>query len=89
MHAVEVRNLTRRFGSRVAVDNLSMSIPERRIFGFLGPDGAGKTTTVRMLSALIAPGSGEAIVASYTLGKDDDMTRQDEERSDANKATSI
>src|SRR5436190_154692 len=54
MNAIETNQLTRAFGSLVAVDDLTLAIPEGTVFGFLGPNGAGKTTTVRMLSALIA-----------------------------------
>ena len=68
--AIETRNLTRRFGDRLAVDSLSLSIPEQTVFGFLGPNGAGKTTTVRMLAALIAPTSGTARVAGHSIERD-------------------
>ncbi len=68
MDAVQTHDLTRRFGQRVAVDRLTLSIPEGTVFGFLGPNGAGKTTTVRMLAALIAPTAGSAQVAGYELG---------------------
>lgn len=52
-------NLTKQFGKRLAVDNLNLEIPEGEIFGFLGPNGSGKTTTIRMLLSLIRPSSGE------------------------------
>ncbi len=52
-------NLTKRFGKRLAVDNLSLEIQPGEIFGFLGPNGSGKTTTIRMLLSLIRPSSGE------------------------------
>ena len=52
MNAIETYQLTRAFGERVAVEDLTLSIPEGVVFGFLGPNGAGKTTTVRMLTAL-------------------------------------
>src|ERR1700730_15524928 len=71
MNAIETHNLTRIFGERVAVDNLSLAIPGGTVFGFLGPNGAGKTTTVRMLAALIAPTDGDAIVARHTLGDEE------------------
>ena len=64
MNAIEAHGLTRTFGDRVAVDDLSLAIPAGSVFGFLGPNGAGKTTTVRMLAALIAPTSGAASVAA-------------------------
>ena len=76
MNAIETNKLTRTFGSLVAVDDLTLAIPEGTVFGFLGPNGAGKTTTVRMLSALIAPSRGSAVVAGYHLGKDSEAIRQ-------------
>ena len=60
-------NLTRRFGDRCAVENLSLEIAEGEVFGFLGPNGAGKTTTVRMLAGLLAPTAGRAIVAGVDV----------------------
>ncbi|ACL03721.1 ABC transporter related [Desulfatibacillum aliphaticivorans] len=62
-NSVEVKGLTRRFGSFVAVDNISFSVPKGQIFGFLGPNGAGKSTTIRMLCGLLAPSSGAGTVA--------------------------
>jgi ABC-2 type transport system ATP-binding protein len=76
MDAIETDQLTRNFGSLVAVDKLSLAIPTGSIFGFLGPNGAGKTTTVRMLAALIAPSSGTAIVAGFRLGQQDQSIRR-------------
>jgi ABC-2 type transport system ATP-binding protein len=62
-----VEHLTKSFGSRVAVDDVSFSVAAGEVFGFLGPNGAGKTTTVRMLGTLIAPTSGTATVAGLPL----------------------
>ena len=76
MNAIETSQLTRTFGSLVAVDDLTLAIPEGTVFGFLGPNGAGKTTTVRMLSALIAPSRGSAVVAGYHLGENNEAIRQ-------------
>ena len=76
MGAIDTSGLTRKFGERLAVDNLTLSIPEGAVFGFLGPNGAGKTTTVRMLSALIAPTSGTAHVAGYEVSRDNDKLRK-------------
>jgi ABC-2 type transport system ATP-binding protein len=59
---VDVRGLTKRFGSTVAVDDLTFAIRRGRITGFLGPNGAGKSTTLRALLGLVAPSSGEARV---------------------------
>jgi ABC-2 type transport system ATP-binding protein len=59
---LEVRNLSKRFGKTVAVDDLSFSVQAGRVTGFLGPNGAGKTTTMRALLGLVRPSSGEALV---------------------------
>ena len=69
---VEVRGLTKRYGSTTAVDDLTFSIPAGRITGFLGPNGAGKSTTLRALLGLIHPTAGEARVegALYTQLQD-------------------
>jgi ABC-2 type transport system ATP-binding protein len=64
---IEMRELTRRFGSRLAVENLTLQVRPGEIFGLLGPNGAGKTTTLRMLAGLISPSSGEATVAGVPL----------------------
>ncbi len=76
MNTIETHKLTRTFGNLVAVDNLTLSIPEGTVFGFLGPNGAGKTTTVRMLAALIAPTSGTANVIGHELGTDNRSIRR-------------
>jgi ABC-2 type transport system ATP-binding protein len=60
---IEVRGLTKRYGSTVAVDDLTFSISAGRITGFLGPNGAGKTTTLRAVLGLVRPTAGEATVA--------------------------
>jgi ABC-2 type transport system ATP-binding protein len=75
MNAIETHELTRSFGGRTAVDQLTLSIPAGSVFGFLGPNGAGKTTTVRMLSALIAPTSGTAQVNGHVIGSDNEAIR--------------
>src|SRR5215212_5731796 len=58
--AVVTENLTKRYGSRAAVDGLSLTVHRGEVFGFLGPNGAGKTTTLRMLTGLVRPTSGSA-----------------------------
>jgi ABC-2 type transport system ATP-binding protein len=65
--ALLVEHLTKRFGARTAVDDLSLSVSKGEVFGFLGPNGAGKTTTVRLLGTLLAPTSGSAVVAGLPL----------------------
>jgi ABC-2 type transport system ATP-binding protein len=69
---VDVRGLTKRFGSTVAVDDLSFSIGRGRITGFLGPNGAGKSTTLRALLGLVLPSSGEARVEGRRYAELDD-----------------
>jgi ABC-2 type transport system ATP-binding protein len=66
--AVEVCHLTKVFGGRTAVSDVSFSVAAGEVFGFLGPNGAGKTTTVRILGTLIAPTSGSATVAGIPVG---------------------
>jgi ABC-2 type transport system ATP-binding protein len=68
--AVEAVDLSLRFGAFTAVDRVSFSVRRGEIFGFLGPNGSGKTTTIRMLCGLLAPTSGRATVAGHALGKD-------------------
>jgi ABC-2 type transport system ATP-binding protein len=69
-HAIEVRGLTRRFGQFVAVDNVSFDVRRGEIFGFLGSNGAGKSTTIRMLCGLLAPTAGTATVGGIDVRRD-------------------
>ena len=64
---VDVRNLVKRFGDLVAVDDVSFSIEQGEIFGLLGPNGAGKTTTISMLSCLLQPTAGEALLDGHPV----------------------
>ncbi len=70
MAAIDVRNLSRRFGDFVAVDQLSFEVKEGEIFGFLGANGAGKSTTIRMLCGLLRPSSGTALVGGIDVARD-------------------
>jgi ABC-2 type transport system ATP-binding protein len=67
---VETQDLTRRFGSTLALDRLNLEIPPGAIFGFIGPNGAGKTTTMRILTTLLVPSSGKAWVAGRSVLED-------------------
>jgi ABC-2 type transport system ATP-binding protein len=67
---IETENLTRQFRDLVAVDNLNLEIKRGEIFGLVGPDGAGKTTTIRMLAAIMDPTQGRATVAGYDTVKE-------------------
>ena len=75
-YSVVVENLTKRFGSFVAVDQLNLNIPKGEVFGFLGPNGAGKSTTIRMLCGLLKPTSGHASVAGFDVGRQPESVRQ-------------
>jgi ABC-2 type transport system ATP-binding protein len=68
--AIDVRNLTRRFGDFVAVDDISFDVRPGEIFGFLGSNGAGKSTTIRMLCGLLRPTTGTALVGGVDVGRD-------------------
>src|SRR5512136_1271121 len=67
---ITVKNLVKKFGSFVANDNLSFEVYKGEIFGFLGANGAGKTTALRILSGLSVPTSGEVTVAGFNAKKD-------------------
>jgi ABC-2 type transport system ATP-binding protein len=68
--AIETQSLTRRFKKVVAVDSLDLAIRRGEIFGLVGPDGAGKTTTIRLLCAIMSPSDGSATVAGFDVEKD-------------------
>ena len=68
-YLIETRELTRQFGSKLAVDHLDLSVPAAGVYGFLGPNGAGKTTAIRMLLGLIKPTSGEVFLFGLPLYK--------------------
>jgi ABC-2 type transport system ATP-binding protein len=74
--AAEVHQLTRTFGSFVAVDRVSFEVRTGEIFGFLGPNGAGKTTTIKMLTGLLAPTSGSGQVAGFDLRRESEAIKQ-------------
>ena len=72
---VEVRDLVKRFGSVVAVDHVSFSIRAGDIFGILGPNGSGKTTTIRMLCGLMRPTQGTAVVAGADIATEPEKVK--------------
>jgi ABC-2 type transport system ATP-binding protein len=74
--AIEVRELTKRFGRFTAVDRLSFTVKKGEIFGFLGANGAGKSTTIRMLCGLLQATSGTAIVGGHDIATQTDMVKQ-------------
>jgi ABC-2 type transport system ATP-binding protein len=72
---IQAKNLTRRFGDLTAVDHLNLEIAEGEIFGLVGPDGAGKTTTLRLLCGLMDPTEGSVIVAGHEVAKEPDAVK--------------
>jgi ABC-2 type transport system ATP-binding protein len=76
MNAIEVQHLTRRFGAFTAVDDLSFAVRQGEIFGFLGSNGAGKSTTIRMLCGLLRPSSGSARVGGIDVGRQPEAVKQ-------------
>lgn len=73
--AIEVDGLTKLFGDFTAVDAISFEVPRGEIFGFLGPNGSGKTTTIRMLCGTIEPSAGTAIVLGHDVVTDPESVR--------------
>jgi ABC-2 type transport system ATP-binding protein len=69
-YAVSVKNISKSFGETKAVDDISFDVKKGELFGFIGPDGAGKTTLFRMLTTLLLPGSGSAVVDGFDIVKD-------------------
>jgi len=74
--AISVEHLTKRFGDFYAVDQISFDVKKGEIFGFLGANGAGKSTTIRMLCALLEPTDGTARVGGFDIGKDPDRVKE-------------
>ena len=69
MNAIEIRRVTKQFGAVIAVNDLSLEVPEGSIYGFIGPNGSGKTTTIRMIMNIILPDSGDiAVLGQRTAG---------------------
>src|SRR5579871_829110 len=74
--AVAAVGLTRRFGATLAVDRVSFEAARGQIFGLIGPDGAGKTTTIRMLAGVLPPDAGTAIVAGADVARNPEAAKQ-------------
>jgi ABC-2 type transport system ATP-binding protein len=70
-----LERLTRRFGALTAVDGLTLTVRPGELFGLVAPDGAGKTTTLRMLAGILAPTSGDAMVAGFSVSRQPDRIR--------------
>jgi len=75
--AITVTDITKKYGSTIAVDAVSFTVDEGEFFGFLGPNGAGKTTLIRMLTTLLRPTSGTAVVACCDVKKDPAAVRRE------------
>jgi ABC-2 type transport system ATP-binding protein len=75
MSIVRAENLTRRFGTLTAVDHVNLDIAEGEIFGLVGPDGAGKTTTIRLLCGLMDPTEGSISVCGHDVAKELDAVK--------------
>ncbi len=76
-YAIEINNLTKRFGKFTAVNDVSFKVKKGEVFGFLGPNGSGKTTVIRMLMGLITPTSGTGKVLGYNISKDIQEIKQE------------
>ncbi len=73
---IRCRNLTQRYGERLALDDLSLEVPAGEAFAFIGPNGAGKTTTIRILATLLEPTEGDALVAGFSALDEADEVRR-------------
>lgn len=76
MNMIETKNLTRKYGEKTAVNDLSLTVQEGELFALLGVNGAGKTTTIRMLSCLSKPTSGEAFVDGHSCTRESTAVKQ-------------
>ena len=73
---IDIKGLTKRYGTLTALDNLSLNLQKGEIFGFIGPNGAGKTTTMKILACLLKPDAGEATIDGLSVRKDGDRIRR-------------
>jgi ABC-2 type transport system ATP-binding protein len=72
---LQARELTRRFGDVLAVDRLSFAVESGALFGIVGPDGSGKTTTLRMLAGVLRPSAGDALIEGVSLARDPELVK--------------
>ncbi|MGH7531809.1 MAG: ATP-binding cassette domain-containing protein, partial [Gemmatimonadales bacterium] len=73
---IRLTDLTKRYGTFTAVDDISLHVPRGELFGFLGPNGAGKTTTLRMIAGILQPTTGTVAVAGYDVATDPVAAKQ-------------
>ena len=76
-YAVEIEDVSKKYGEVSALEHVTFSVPEGGVFGLIGPDGAGKTTLYQILSTLLVPDEGRAMVAGWDVVKDDRRLRQE------------
>jgi ABC-2 type transport system ATP-binding protein len=74
--AIDVHGLTKRFGRKLAVDHVDIQVPEGQVWGFLGPNGSGKTTTIRMLCGLLKPDDGQGTCLGYDIRREPDRIKR-------------
>jgi len=72
---IEITNLTKKYGTQKAVDNISFKIKTGEVLGFLGPNGAGKTTTMKIITTYFAPNSGEVTIGNYSVTKEPEKVK--------------
>ena len=75
--AIDVEGLTKRFGKKTVVDHFTMQVPKGAIYGFLGPNGSGKTTTIRMICGLLTPDEGRGVVLGYDIARDAERLKRE------------
>lgn len=74
---IEINNLSKRYGKRMAVNKLSLSVQEGDIFGFVGPNGAGKTSTIRIMTTLLQPESGDILIDGHSVNDAPEKVRRE------------
>ena len=75
--AIDVEGLTKRFGDKTVVDHFSMKVPRGQIYGFLGPNGSGKTTTIRMICGLLTPDEGRGVVLGHDIARESELIKRE------------
>lgn len=75
MYSIKVNNLTKKFRDFTAVDHISFNVKKGEIFGFLGANGAGKTTAIKMMCGILQPSSGDAVVGGYSIAEESDQVK--------------
>ena len=75
--AIEIKDMTRKFGDFIAVNQVSLSLAPGGVYGFLGPNGSGKSTTIRMLAGLLAPTSGEGHILGHDIRTESEKIKRE------------